>query len=171
MEEYWDLYDEHRKPLGRSVRRGWMSSDDNAFHVVVMIATMDAHGRLLCTLRSPEKHTYPGVWEITAGSALSGEDSLSAAVRELREETGITAAPGELRFIKTVRETTAFIDCYFLRRDMDIGDIVLQKGETVSAKWVNKAEFENMIAQKKLAFPVARRYGELYDFLMQEGFI
>ena len=47
----------------------------------------------------------------------------------------------------------------------------MQEGETVSAKWVNKAEFENMIAQKKLAFPVARRYGELYDFLMQEGFI
>ena len=171
MEEYWDLYDEQRKPLGRSVKRGFLSAADNAFHVVVMIATMDSHGRLLCTLRSPDKQTYPGVWEITAGSVLSGEDSLSAAARELREETGISVSSDELRFIKTVKETTAFIDCYFLRKCLDIEDIVLQEGETVSAKWVNKAEFENMIAQKKLAFPVARRYGELYDFLMQEGFI
>ena len=171
MEEYWDLYDESRKPLGRTVKRGKLSAEDEAFHVVVMIAVMDGHGRLLCTLRSHDKATYPGVWELTAGSALAGEDSLSAAVRELREETGITAARDELRFIKTVRESAAFIDCYFLRRDIAAEDIVLQEGETVGAKWVSRAEFENMIARKKLAFPVARRYGELYDFLMQEGFI
>lgn len=171
MEEYWDLYDESRKPLGRTVRRGSLSTAEGAFHVVVMIAVMDSHGRLLCTLRSPDKPTYPGVWELTAGSAVAGEDSLSAAVRELREETGIAAVPEELRFIKTVRESSAFIDCYFLRRDIGIDDIVLQEGETVSAKLVSRAEFENMIARKKLAFPVARRYGELYDFLMQEGFI
>ena len=171
MEEYWDLYDEKRRPLGRTALRGGLHSREGEFHVVVMIATMDSRGRLLCTLRSPDKSTYPGVWELTAGSVLAGEDSLSAAVRELREETGIAVSPGELRYVKTVRETTAFIDCYFLRRDLDIDDIVLQEGETVSAKWVNKNEFENMMAQKKVAFPVARRYGELYEILMQEGFI
>jgi 8-oxo-dGTP pyrophosphatase MutT (NUDIX family) len=147
-----------------------MTSLCGEYHVVVMIMTMNTHGQLLCTLRSPDKATYPNLWEVTAGSAIAGEDSLTAAKRELFEETGIVAGD-ELEFVQTVKENSAFIDCYFLRRDVEISQIRLQDGETVKAKWVGKTEFENMIAQKKMAFPVARRYVQLYDFLMQEGFI
>lgn len=171
MEEYWDLYDSERRPLGSTVLRGQLVSMSGKYHIVVMIMTMNSRGQLLCTLRSPEKSNYPNLWEFTAGSALAGEDSLTAAKRELFEETGILAGDGELKFIRTVKENSAFIDCYFIRRDIDISDIILQEGETVKAKWVGKAEFENMIAQKKVAFPVSRRYGQLYDCLMQEGFI
>lgn len=171
MAEYWDLYDEERRPLGRTVMRGSMACAAGEYHVAVMIMTMNGRGQLLCTLRSPDKSKYPNLWELTAGSVLAGEDSPTAARRELFEETGILAGEGELRFVRTVKENTAFIDCYFLRRDVDIADIRLQEGETVNAKWVGKAELENMIAQKKVAFPVTRRYSQLYDFLMQEGFI
>lgn len=171
MAEYWDLFDEDRKPLGRTIMRGKLVSLGGEYHVVVMIMTMNSHGQLLCTLRSPEKSNYPNLWEITAGSVIAGEDSFSAAKRELFEETGIGVSDDEIRFVKTVKENTAFIDCYFVRRDVGIDQLHLQEGETVKAKWVGKAEFENLIAQKKMAFPVARRYHQLYDFLMQEGFI
>lgn len=171
MEEYWDLYDDERRPLGRTVLRGKMNAMSGEYHVVVMIATMNSHGQLLCTLRSPEKSNYPNVWELTAGSVLAGEDSVAAAKRELREETGIVVSDDELRFIKTVKENTAFIDCYFVRTDIPIEEIVLQEGETVDARYVSRAEFENLLARKRIAFPVARRYSQLYDFLMQEGFL
>ncbi len=171
MAEYWDLYDEKRHPLGRQIMRGQLEAQKGEFHVVVMIMTMNSHGQLLCTLRSPDKATYPNLWEITAGSVLAGEDSLSGARRELFEETGIAADDDEMCFVTTVKENTAFIDCYFVRRDVEINALKLQEGETVRAKWVGKDEFENMIAQKKIAFPVTRRYLQLHDFLMQEGFI
>ena len=171
MAEYWDLFDEERRPLGRTVVRGGMEPMNNEYHIVVMIVTMNSHGQILCTLRSPDKTSYPNVWELTAGSALAGEDSYSAAVRELREETGIVAQEGELKFLMTVKESTAFIDCYFLRHDAEISELTLQEGETVDARWVSRSEFENLIARKKMAFPVARRYHQLFDKLMQEGFL
>lgn len=170
MAEYWDLYDENRQPLGRKALRGSMKPMSGEYHVAVMIVTMNSHGKLLCTLRSKDKDTYPGLWEFTAGSALAGENSEQAARRELFEETGIDAGD-RLRFICSIRENTAFMDCFFLRYDADISEIKLQKGETEGARWVGKAELENMIAQKKVAFPVTRRYSELFSFLMQEGFI
>lgn len=171
MAEYWDLYDEERRPLGRTVLRGKMNPLSGEYHVVVMIVTMNSQGKLLCTLRSPEKSNYPGVWELTAGSALAGEDSVTAAKRELKEETGIEVTDDELRFIMTVKENTAFIDCYFVRSDTPVEQLTLQEGETVDARYVSRAEFENLIARKRMAFPVARRYNQLYDFLMQEGFL
>lgn len=171
MAEYWDLYDENRQPLGRTILRGSMKPMCGLYHVAVMIVTMNSHGKLLCTLRSKNKDTYPGLWEFTAGSVLAGEDSLTAAQRELFEETGISAEKTDLKLIKSVKESTAFMDCFFLRYDADINEIKFQKGETEGAKWVSKAELENMIAQKKVAFPVERRYSQLYSFLMEEGFI
>ena len=171
MAEFWDLFDDDRKPLGRTIRRGKMTPLSGEYHIVVMIVTMNSHGEILCTLRSPKKSKYPNLWEVTAGSVIAGEESRHAAARELFEETGIKADENELTFIKSGKENTAFIDCYFLRRDVDIKDIVFQEGETVNAIWVGKAEFENMITQKKMAIPVARRNAQLYAFLMQEGFI
>ncbi len=168
--ELWDLYDDERRPLNRTAVRGEMTAGSGLYHVVVMIITMNSRGQLLCTLRSPDKATYPGLWELTAGSAVAGEDSFTAAKRELFEETGIKA-DDDLRYVMTVKEATAFIDCYFVRRDIPAEEIVLQQGETSAAKWVGRQEFENMIAQKKVAFPVSRRYNQLFGFLMAEGFL
>lgn len=49
-------------------------------------------GFVLLTLRSASKD-YPLTWEFPAGSALAGESSVDAAIRELREETGLSAEP------------------------------------------------------------------------------
>lgn len=86
--------------------------------------------------RDKRKH-LGGMWEATAGgSALQGEDSLSCARRELREETGIIS--GEL--IENGRvlhysHKTYYVD-YLCITNADKSSVVLQEGETMSFKWV-----------------------------------
>ena len=171
MSEYWDVFDENRKPLNSTVKRGEHEFKKGEYHIVVTIVTMNMRGKLLCTLRSYEKPNYPDRWEMTAGSVLAGEDSLTAAKRELFEETGIKADDDELKFIKSVREASAFVDCYFVRKNVDLSQIVLQDGETVAVKWVDRNEFKKMLAQKQFANPVERRFFQLKDFLVQQGFV
>jgi 8-oxo-dGTP pyrophosphatase MutT (NUDIX family) len=62
---------------------------------------MDEKNRLLITQRHPMKH-FGYYWEITAGSVIKGEDELSAAVRELVEETGIKVNKEDLMLMKGI---------------------------------------------------------------------
>ena len=90
--ELWDLLDKDRRPLGQTHPRGRQyPMPHGTYHTVVTVYTVDDRGRLLLTRRAACKGMYPGWWEVTGGSGIAGEDSLTSARRELREETGITA--------------------------------------------------------------------------------
>lgn len=64
---------------------------------VILVAAgilIDARGRLLLAQRPPGKH-LAGMWEFPGGKCEPGERVEDALVRELREELGIEAEPGE----------------------------------------------------------------------------
>lgn len=160
--ELWDLLDKDRNPLGITHPRGRQyPMPPHTYHAVVSVFTVDADKRLLLTLRALTKGMYPDYWEFTGGSGVSGEDSLTSAWRELSEETGITVPKEDLIFLGTLREPSAFMDCYLCRLN-GVGEdvtITLQEGETVDYQWVTFCEFEIMIHKGLIPPPCAMRYG------------
>ncbi len=160
--ELWDLLDKDRAPLGITHPRGRQyPMPPHTYHTVVSVFTVDADNRLLLTLRAPTKGMYPGYWEFTGGSGVAGEDSLTSAHRELSEETGVTVPKEDLIFLGTLREPSAFMDCYLCRLDRAGEDVTvtLQEGETVDFQWVTFCELETMIHKGLIPPPCAMRYG------------
>ena len=160
--EFWDLLDKNRKPLGMTHPRGRQyPMPPNTYHTVVTVFTVDRDNRILLTLRAPTKGMYPNYWEFTGGSGIAGEDSLTSAHRELLEETGIDCPPEELVLLGTLREPSAFMDCYLCRLDKAGEDVTvtLQAGETVDFQWVTLREMETMIHKGLIPPPCAMRYG------------
>ena len=160
--ELWDLLDQNRAPLGITHPRGRQyPMPPRTYHTVVTVFTVDAQKRILLTRRAPTKGMYPNYWEFTCGSGIAGEDSLTSAVRELSEETGIVVPKEELIFLGTLREPSAFMDCYLCRPEADGEDVAvtLQEGETVDYRWASFWEMETMIHKGELPPPCAMRYG------------
>ena len=160
--ELWDLLDKDRNPLGMTHPRGRQyPMPPHTYHTVVSIFTVDTQNRLLLTLRAPTKGMYPNYWEFTGGSGVAGEDSLTSAHRELVEETGIECPPEQLVFLGTLREPSAFMDCYLCRLKQAGEDVTvtLQEWETVDFQWVSFCEFETMIHKGVIPSPCAMRYG------------
>lgn len=160
--ERWDLYDDDRRPLGIT---GWRGDalPPGANHLIVEVWTVNSRGEVLLTLRDPQKPVYPNRWENTGGAVLAGENSLEGALRELREETGIRAFEGEMIFLGSYRIPHVFADVYLLHRDVEIGELIMQPGETVAAQWAAMSELMGMREREELAFPTEMRLRFLED--------
>lgn len=62
--------------------------------VEVALAIVVREGRVLVARRDPGSH-LEGLWEFPGGKIEAGEEPLAAALRELREETGLLASDAE----------------------------------------------------------------------------
>lgn len=142
--EFFDLYTSTGKPLGRKIMRG-APVPRGEYHIVVQVMTINHSGEILLTQRVPEK-TSGGKWECSGGCAVAGESGKEAAIRELREETGIIADEGELTLEWTLTTDGMLRDFYVLIRDVPLCDLKLQDIEVCAAKWVS---FERLCEMSK----------------------
>lgn len=141
-DELWDVYDENRQPVGRTHRRGdQMPRGD--YHIVVHVWIQNLKGEYLITKRTPNKG-FPNMWECTGGSALSGDDSLSAAIREVKEETGLTIFPENGKCVMNLRREDSFVDIWLFKQDFDVNDVIYQAKETCGAKYATMDEIVAM---------------------------
>ncbi len=141
-QELWDVLDGDRRPTGRTHPRG-IPLPEGEYHTVVLILLQNAKGEYLITRRAPNKG-FPNMWEFTGGSALAGDDSRSAAVREVLEETGIVLDPAKGRLLSTERRNDCFMDLWHFDCDFDLSAVTLQEGETTTARAATREEIVQM---------------------------
>ena len=161
--ELWDILDENGNPKGYTHERGKPVKDGD-YHLVVGIIVTTPDKRVLLTLRHPDKH-HGNTWEITGGSVVAGEDSLTAAQRELSEETGICVPREKLTFCRKYLGSHALYHLYHVEADISEKDIVLQEGETVDARLVTADEFKKLTAEGKICPPIVDRH---YNDILKE---
>lgn len=136
--ELWDVYDENRNLTGRLHRRGDFLPEGD-YHLTVHIWVQDSLGRFLLTKRSPNKG-FPNMWEATGGSALAGDDSLTAALREVREETGLILKQENGKCVISYRREDHFTDVWLFRQNFDLADVQLLEGETCDKMQASKGD-------------------------------
>ena len=156
--ELLDVYDSAGNRTGRVCQRG-AALPPGMFCLVAAITIYDREGRVLCTLRSPEKIGAPNTWESPGGSVLAGETSRQGAVRELFEETGIAAREEELRFLHRRQFGNIFMDVYALCWNGSASQVKLQQGETAGARWFSLEEWERLARQRVI---LAGDYTDLF---------
>lgn len=151
-DELWDVYDKDRRPLGKTHRRG-EPLPEGEYHLIVLVLLQNDKGELLITRRAPNKG-FPNMWEFTGGSALTGDDSLTSALREMREETGIELAPRNGRIVAREQAwSDAFGDLWLFRQNFDLDRIVLQENETTAARAATRQEILRMIDEGEFIPP------------------
>ena len=79
------------------------------------------------------------------GSAIAGDDSLSAAIREVKEELGLEILPENGKCIYSEVRYNDICDVWLFKQDFDLNDVVLQEYETVNARYAGVDEIIHMM--------------------------
>lgn len=144
--ELWDAYDRNGKKIaGIELIRG-EEIPDGMYHMVCETICRHKNGQYLVMTRDTNKNVYPGMYECTGGgSAIKGEDALTAAKRELFEETGIHGEnfrQVQQRFNDQKKSMYVNFVC---ETDIAPDSVVLQEGETIAYEWVTKEKLTEYI--------------------------
>ncbi|MBQ9965960.1 MAG: NUDIX domain-containing protein [Clostridia bacterium] len=162
--EKWDVLDENGRRTGKTTLRRKCILKSDEYHLVVHIWIVSTDGRVLLQRRSEHKKLMPGEWAATGGAAVSGEDSFTAAKRELHEELGIRSDEQSLKKLSRIKRRNSLVDMWAITVDPESCALKLQKSEVAEAKWITLPEFKNMIENKQF-----HNYGkEYFDTLFSE---
>lgn len=154
--EIWDGYNIDGTLAGVDIERG-EPIPDGLYFMTVEILIRHTDGDYLLMRRDPNKHAFPGYLEATAGGAAQkGEDAYTAALRELREETGIVT--DKLEPLANMPYMRMLCHQYLCLTDCDKNSITLQDGETVGYEWLSEKEFIAFIGSGNMIPTQRERY-------------
>ena len=161
-----ELFDEIREDGSRTgvVKERGGGHEDGSLHATVhtwIVRQNDRSGYdLLLQKRSSCKDSNPGCWDISsAGHIEAGYRPLESALRELKEELGIDAAPGDLREIGTRRcsfesefygrpfRDNELSPIYIYKKPVEISELTLQDTEVSETIWMDYSECRRKIAE------------------------
>ena len=147
--EMVDKLDNKRQMLNRTTERSEKIGGEYRQSVHTWI--MNSKGEFLIQKRSPNKKTFPNMWSQTGGGVDEGETTLQAALRECKEELGITIDLSNIELILSFKRKFDFVDVWLVKQDIDISNIVLQEEEVSEVKWSSIDEIRELMKTDKLA--------------------
>lgn len=175
-EELIDVLDENGVFTGKVLARSEVHKK-GLWHRSIVVAIVNEKNEVLLQQRSANKEKNANMWDISvAGHISSGQDSLSAAAREINEEVsvllGYRTEIKDFRYMYSFRKEQKFredfierqfYDFFILRTSgLDDKTLYFQESEVQAVKFVNLTELEKLIEEKEIV-----ERPEVYEVLMR----
>ena len=147
--ELWDAYDDQRKLIpGVALVRG-EPIPKGMNHLVIHAWYINPKGELLIQQRAFDRPLAPGLWFCTGGSALKGEGTCAACVRETKEELGFVPDMSRALIPISMKGPEYFTDVFMIPTDLPVSALRLQASEVADAKWATVDEVNRLLADGK----------------------
>lgn len=179
-DELIDVLDENGVKTGEVVSRKEIHKN-GLWHRAIVVAIVNENNEILLQQRSSNKEKNANKWDISvAGHISTGQDSLSAAAREINEEIAINLGYKvdikDFRYMYSFRKEQKysedfierqFYDFFILRKsDLKIENIKFQESEIQAIRFCSMTELRELIENKQI---VERKevYSELENYIFK----
>lgn len=179
-EELIDVLDENGIKTGQVLTRKEVHAK-GLWHRIIVVAIINEKNEVLIQQRSNNKDKNPGMWDISVtGHLSSGQDSLTAATREISEEVsvslGYSVEVRDFRFMFSYRKEEKISETHYDRQYYDFfilrqsglteDNIRFQASEVQAIKFVSISEL-NKLREDNLLVQRDECYDELSNYLFR----
>lgn len=158
-----DLYDENKQKTGEVIEKG-QKVPNGRYYITVVVWMQNSKGEFLIQRTVPQKYH---MWSTTGGHPKAGESSLEGIVTEIKEELGLSVFAKDLKLFKTIKTEDDFVDIYYLKIDVSIDEITIQKEEVEDVKWATISEINDLIDKGLFLPPHIDFYNFCLEYLEQ----
>lgn len=164
-----DLYDINRKLTGKTIYKD-EDVPDGKYILVVLAFIKNSKDEFLIQKRSVEKD---GTYGFTGGHAKTGENSIQAMQTEIQEELGIILKEEELELIYSGRSDRGhtFFDLYYIEKDLNIDEMVLQKEEVDFVEWDSVEKIRKLISDGVFKSNHIEEFFRMLDIFKKRGIV
>ena len=157
-----DLYDRDKENTQFTIFKE-QETPDNYYTLVVLALIQNSKNEILVQKRSIQKG---GEYGLTSGHPKSGETSLSGIISEIKEELGVEALPQELNLVYSTRDDNnrCFYDLYYLKKDYEKENMLLQKEEVDKVYWFSEEKINELCENGEFK----ESHIEAYKILMEK---
>ena len=128
---------------------------------IVTIFIKNQKNQLLIQKRSKCKG---GKYGITSGHTFVEEQAKHGAIREIKEEIGLTIKEKELKLIYKTEINKTIYNLYYIQKEINLQKLTLQKEEVEEVYWCTMEEINNLIKRNEFydkqieAFKIFEKY-------------
>ncbi len=145
--EYLQVFDKNKNKLDEKIsRKNKEELEEGKYFMVVLIFIENSDNKYLMQKTSKQKHSCIAT---TGGHVSVGDDGLTTALKEVKEELGLNLKKEDLKIIETLYDGDCILETYHLYKDIDINKLTLQKEEVEYVKWFTEEEIRDLIKEKK----------------------
>ena len=162
--EYLDLYDVNKNLTGKKIVRGKGKPQvpENKYINIVIIFMQNSEGKFLFQITSKEKGNEIAT---TGGHVKSGQTSYEAILAEVNEELGLDISKEDVKMIDSYIFGVAFMDVYYLNKDINISDLKLQDDEVESVEWFTIDRIKELINEGKVRKGNIKAFESILNYL------
>ncbi len=153
-EDIFDVVNKRDEVVDRQPRS--VVHRDGLLHRAVHVLVFNSHGQIFLQKRSMKKDRQPGLWDSSAsGHVDSGEDYDTTAVREVREEIGLTLSQTPTRLFKIDACAETDQEFVWVYRCENEGPFQLNADEIERGNWFTIDEVSQWMARRPEEFASA----------------
>ncbi|ALJ03673.1 hydrolase [Pseudalgibacter alginicilyticus] len=154
MDEYIDIVDANGVPTGTTELKS-IIHQKGYYHNTAHVWFYTKNGSVLLSQRSAKKTICPLMWDVSvAGHIDAGETVKQAAIRETKEEIGLTISENHLKKIGVFEcfqnydngiMDNEFHNTFIAELKVPISELIIQEEEVEALKLISLFEFEKLI--------------------------
>lgn len=163
--ELRDYYNVNKERTGETYTADIEPDGDN-YMLIVVCFIQNSKGEFLIQRASEQKGNKCGS---TGGHPKSGETSIQGMFTEIKEELGICISPDKYQYINTFIGRNKIVDIYYIKVDIDITKLTLQKEEVEAVKWMSTHEIRELIKNNNFEKLHSRLFGDLEKWIVNSN--